>query len=160
MRRWTKRRDVCSAFARVPAKFFPSAMNTRYLVLLLILGAIAAQCVYYYPQMPGQVASHFAAGGRPNGWMSRNGFFAFYGFMIVILTFSMFVLPLLLQRYQSTAINIPNRDYWLEPGRREQAYAMLTNDMAWFGNAILAFFLAVMQLVFEGNHPEPSSRPG
>ena len=126
-------------------------MATRYLVLLLILGALAAQCVYYYPLLPEHVASHFGAGGQPNGWSSRTGFFVFYFIILAVLAFAMFVLPQLLRYFGATAINIPNREYWLLPEHREQAYAMLANEMAWFGNAILAFLLCVMQLVFEAN---------
>jgi uncharacterized membrane protein len=126
-------------------------MRTRYLALLLILGALAAQCVYYFPLLPELVASHFGAGGRPNGWISRTGFLVFYLIMIAILASAMFLLPLLLRHLRTTAINIPNREYWLLPEHRGQAYEMLINEMAWFGNAILLFMVCVMQLVFEAN---------
>jgi uncharacterized membrane protein len=140
-----------AACGQVNKRFF---MSARYLVLLLICGAIAFQCVYYHPLLPEQVASRFGAGGQPNGWTTREGFFVFYTVIFTVMAFSFFVLPLLLHRFRVTAINIPNRNYWLRPQNREQAYTMLTHEMAWFGNAIFGFLFYVMQLVFEANVAE------
>jgi len=128
-----------------------TALKARHLILLLLFGAIAAQCVYYYPLLPEMVASHYGTGGRPNGWSSRTGFYAIYLGMVTVMPPAFFVLPILLRKFQVQQINIPNRHYWLAPERREQAYAMLANEMAWFGNVILGFLLGMMQLVFEAN---------
>jgi uncharacterized membrane protein len=126
-------------------------MNTRYLILLLLCGLIAAQCVYYYPLLPARVASHYGVGGQPNGWTTRDGFLGFYFIILSVMAFAMFVLPHLLRYFRVAGINIPNREYWLRSDNREQAYEMLIHEMAWLGNAIFGFLAGVMQLVFEAN---------
>ena len=69
------------------------------------------------------------------------------------MTFSFFVLPKLLRNVRSSLVNLPHRDYWLAPERREKAFAMLSEEMAWFGNAILAMMIYTFQLAIEANLP-------
>ena len=58
-----------------------------------LLAIAVLQTLYYYPQMPAVVASHFDGLGAPNGWSSRNGFFALY---LGITTLSLGLVALLL----------------------------------------------------------------
>jgi uncharacterized membrane protein len=37
-----------------------------------LLGIVLLQAFVYYPQLPAQLASHFDAAGRPNGWSSKS----------------------------------------------------------------------------------------
>src|SRR5215813_8923472 len=64
------------------------------------------------------VATHFGSGFLANGWMQREGYLTFS------LTFAT-VLPAIvagivgwLPRIFPRYVNIPHRDYWLEPERR------------------------------------------
>ena len=50
-------------------------MTVSRLLLIALLGLIAAQCGFYGPQMPSTMASHFDGHGEPNGWSSRAAFF-------------------------------------------------------------------------------------
>jgi hypothetical protein len=55
----------------------------------------------------------------------------------------------------AAAINLPNKDFWLSPERREETFYFLRTQMAWFGCALLAFLLYVMELVFRANLRTP-----
>ena len=50
-----------------------------------LIALAAVQVMYYYPQMPEVVASHFGGAGAPNGRSSRNAFFAIYLSMLALL---------------------------------------------------------------------------
>jgi uncharacterized membrane protein len=128
-------------------------MKTRHLILLFLWGAIALQCVYFFPLLPGTVASHFDGAGRANGASSRETFFALYLGIAGLITFAFFALPVLLRHVPASVINLPHREYWLTPARIEQALAMLDEEMGWFGNGVLLMIGATMQLAINANLP-------
>jgi len=128
-------------------------MKTRHVILLLLLGAVALQCLYYFPLLPATVSSHFDGAGRPNGWSSKQAFYTLYLFIVVLMTFCFFVLPRLLRRVPSLLINLPNREYWLVAERKDQAFAMLEDEMGWFGIAILVLMVWTIQLAINANLP-------
>jgi uncharacterized membrane protein len=110
-------------------------------------------------QLPAQVASHFGAGHAPNGWMSRDGYLAF------MLVFAL-GLPLvvagsigLLPRLRPNSINIPQRDYWLDPARRAETIRALAAQGAWLGCLVTLFFAAIHYVVLEANRASPPRLP-
>ena len=126
-------------------------MKTRHLVLLLLWGAAALQCLYYYPLLPETVASHFDGAGRPNGWSSKQSFLGLYVAMIGLMSFVFYVLPGLLHHFSPSRINIPHRKYWLEPERKEKALAMMDEQMGRFGIATMILMVWAIQLAINAN---------
>ena len=62
-------------------------MTIFYRNLFYGLVAVALlQSVFYYPQLPAVVASHFDGAGIANGWSSRNVFFTVYLVMVAMVT--------------------------------------------------------------------------
>jgi heme A synthase len=57
-------------------------------------------------------------------------------------------------------INVPNKEFWLAPERREQTVAFFEVQFAWFGCAFLAFLLVVNELVFAANQTSPRKLNG
>ena len=51
------------------------------------------QTLYYYPQLPEVVASHWDGLGAPNGWSSRFGFFGVYLGIVILLAGVFIYLP-------------------------------------------------------------------
>jgi uncharacterized membrane protein len=54
-----------------------------------LLGIVVLEAIVYYPQLPAQLASHFDAAGRPNGWSSNSGYFALQAFIVQVLTLAL-----------------------------------------------------------------------
>ncbi len=132
-----------------PQRFFNFA-------LILIAGAQAA---YYYPLMPMNMASHFDAAGRANGWMPKNGFFIMYAF-IMALMFALFTLmPRLLLKVPVSMINLPNKGYWLSPEHREQAGEMMQRYLNTAGNLTMALIVSVFQMSFRANLDKEGRMP-
>jgi uncharacterized membrane protein len=128
-------------------------MKTRHLILLLLWGTIAIQCLHYVPLLPEGLASHFDGAGRANGSSSKESFFVFYVGMLGLMTLVFFLLPILLRGVPPSIINIPNREYWLVPERKDQAFSMLKEEMGWFGNGVLVMMVATLQLAINANLP-------
>ncbi len=116
-----------------------------------LLGIILLQALIYYPQLPAQVASHFDAAGRPNGWSSKSAYFALQAFIVLVVTICFAALPAWLERAPARLVNLPNKDYWLAPERRAATMARVASALTWFGCAGLVFITVVAFLVIDFN---------
>jgi uncharacterized membrane protein len=134
------------------------------------LAALAALLVvwwlhvrHFLHRLPERIATHFDGAGVPNGWMPRAALgtfdFVFMVFVLAVVIGSAFLIRLL----PVTLINVPHRDYWFAPERRRQSHDRMLVHMLWFACLMVAFLIAVNQLVFMANlrpgHPHLSG-PG
>jgi hypothetical protein len=131
--------------------------NTRlpssiFLVLVLV-GAM--QYLYYAPRLPEIVASHFGISGAVNGWQTKAAFFAVELAIILLATVISFGVPRLIEAMPVSLINLPHKEFWLGPERREDTLSYIRRWSAWFGCGLLAFLLFVMELAFRANLRTP-----
>lgn len=116
-----------------------------------LLAILIIRFVMQFFSLPPVVASHFGPGGQPDGWMPREAF-ALVGVLPVVVSLVVVVVaPLLTARLPASMINLPNKEYWLAPERREQAFSKLGAEMEWFGALLIAFFIFTYELVFQAN---------
>jgi uncharacterized membrane protein len=127
----------------------------RFLYAFLFLAGLLMMA-YYFPQMPQRMASHFAADGHVNGWQSREAFFVL---MIVVSSASAvvcFLAPRQIAAKANARINLPNREYWLAPERREATMRYISATMAWFGCGILFVLISGTFFALQANlGPDP-----
>ena len=132
-------------------------MNRLLVLLLVVLVAVAVAVVAATSSdLPARVAVHFGAGGAANGWQSRDGYQAWMLALVVALPLSLVALLAWLPRIGACLTNIPNKDYWLAPERREGTFERLTRFAALLGVLMVVFLTAVHLVVVEANQ---SSRP-
>jgi uncharacterized membrane protein len=131
-----------------------SLMRLSAKVLIgLVLTAIA-QAAYYFPRMPEVMSSHYGAHGQPNGWMTRPAAMVFTFAVLGIEMVAFGVLPYFLRSIPPSLINVPNKQYWLAPERKEQGLSLVIDSMHWLGVAVVLFFLTMMEQVYRANlHP-------
>ena len=105
----------------------------------LIIIATLAIIALTTPWLPPRIATHFGVDGQANGFMTRGTYLAFMAVVVIGL-------PTLLSAGIGAAIhrapgslNIPNRDYWLAPPRREATVSYLVNHTAWLAAGIALF---------------------
>jgi len=101
-------------------------------VLLLVLAFL--QYTWFAPQLPEQIASHFDAAGRADGWSSKGDFFA--------LNLA-FVVGMALLFLGLTA--------WLAPERRAATLETLQQQMEWLAAATMALMVSITQLTIQVN---------
>jgi uncharacterized membrane protein len=114
-----------------------------------------AQSVLDYPQLPARMASHFAASGAANGWMTKQAFFTIYAAMIVLCALVGFLAPRKIAKSSPARINLPNKDYWLAPERREATFAYFRASFAWYACALLLTLVLAMGLAIQANFSAP-----
>jgi uncharacterized membrane protein len=122
----------------------------RFLYAVLFLAGLLMS-IYYYPQMPERMASHFAADGSVNGWQSRSAFFVL---MLLVTSTSAivgFLAPRQIAARSNARINLPHRDYWLAPERRAETLQFITSTMAWFACGILFVLISGTFLALQAN---------
>ena len=115
------------------------------IVLLLCLGHAA----YYYPLLPDRVASHFGPSGRPDAWSSKDTFVSIYLFAVAVIAVLFSGIGFMLRRTPASLINLPNRDYWLSPGRSDETIGLLSRQFLWFGSATLLLMLDIFNQSFQ-----------
>ena len=120
--------------------------------IFFALVAIAIlQTVYYYPQMPEIVASHWDGLGAPNDWSSRNGFFGLYLAIVLMLVGIFVYIPKRSMRQKQMGLKIPHPEYWLAPERIAQTHLFFRRQMIVIGIVHLLLSISVMQLAIEAN---------
>jgi uncharacterized membrane protein len=126
-------------------------MRASRSVLLLLAAAGIVQILHYYPLLPERMASHFDGSGRPDGFQSRTAFLALSATMLITTVVTFGGLGALFRRIPSKWFNLPNRDYWLAPERREETIEHMSRQLEWLGAVSLGFYLFVIQMVVETN---------
>ena len=111
-------------------------------------------------QLPAQVATHFNGGGTADGWMSRS---ASQHFMLVFaFAFPLFTAALAYAArfLPDSLINLPDRDYWLGPGRRRATMDYLFYHCLWFACLALGFVFGIQFLTVQANRHDPPHLSG
>ena len=130
------------------------------LVVLVCLTVFAVAFVLYTTRyLPETVATHFGAGNQANGWMSRKSYLSFIlSFMIGISAFISFCVGTLPRQFPQWT-NVPNRDYWLAPARRDESLVFLSAHGKRLGCLIVMMMLAMHYVILKANHVQPPTLP-
>lgn len=121
-------------------------MLYAFLVLVCLL-----MMAHYYPLMPPRMAAHFAADGYPNGWQPRESFFLLTIILCASSGVVAFFAPWQIASKRNTRINLPNREYWLAPERREATMRYIASTMSWFGCGLLLVLISGTFLALRAN---------
>ena len=130
-----------------------------FFAFTLLATALVIDLALTVPSLAEPVATHFDAAGRANGWMTRTGygiFMAAFGICLPLLIWAL--IPLISRRFPR-GINIPAREYWLAPERREETLAFLRWHMGWLATLMVLFFIAIHHLLLLANALRPPALP-
>ncbi len=131
----------------------------KLIFVLLVLYA-AIHFSYYYPQLPGVVASHFDAHGTANGWQPKSAFFRVFLAASVLAAVVGFGIPRIISAIPAELINLPNKRYWLAPEHLAETQEYLSKYFAWFGCAIFLIMIVTFDYAVQSNlHPENPPDP-
>ncbi len=119
--------------------------------LAALVAAALAQAIWQQGHLPARVATHFDFSGRPNGWMSREVHLKYQTGLVVGLAAVMVGLGWLIPKLPGDLVNVPHRDRWLAPERREATYAWLANLLLVTACFLEAFFMALFNAMYRAN---------
>ncbi|HXR33240.1 MAG TPA: DUF1648 domain-containing protein [Verrucomicrobiae bacterium] len=127
--------------------------DARYPKIIYFLMVVAGlfQWVHFYPRLPERMASHFSYDGMPNGWQPKDGFFLVILLVVGFTLLFAFLVPRFIAARLEKGINLPHKDYWLAPARREETLRFIAAQMAWSGCGILFVILFGTFLAIQAN---------
>ncbi len=128
-------------------------------VIGLLLAAGVAQALWFAPALPDPLASHFDFSGDPDGYSSRSTFLIITILVPAALAALFVWIPSMVRRLPDKLINLPNKDYWLAPERREATLDRLKGWLTWFGAVTVAFLVATFHLALRANLLDPPQLP-
>lgn len=118
-------------------------------LILLVLGVF--QNLAYGPALPDVVASHFDGAGRPNGHQTRAAFRATQLLVLGLIAATLGGSVLLVRSLPVEWVNVPHREHYLAPERRQESLDYLCRWLMWFTDVTLFFILYVFQLTLIAN---------
>ena len=124
-------------------------------IFLAVIGVCVGYVLYSGANLPDTVASHFNGSGMPDGHMSRTEYLVLYVALLVVVPSVVAILPPVLARGIGSGINIPNRDYWLAPARRQATAEFLTSHGCLLGGILGVLLTFVHSMVVEANSRQP-----
>lgn len=116
------------------------------LVLVLTLVLVPALVYATTAGLPPRIATHFAAGGAANGFMTRDGYLVFMLCLTTLLPLAVVALVGFVPSVAASNLKGPQRAYWMAPERRAASLAWIGNHACWMG-VLLALFLFAMHLL-------------
>ena len=125
---------------------------------LHFLALVCAAALFVWitsPTLPPIVASHFDGAGTADGFMTRQFYTWFMLAFVVGLPLVLVYLPTCLLRSPRARINVPNREHWLAPERKEDTIEFLCRHMTRFGLLLLLFLCYVHWLVIDAHGQVP-----
>ncbi|HET9994867.1 MAG TPA: DUF1648 domain-containing protein [Candidatus Acidoferrum sp.] len=138
-------------------------MDSRWpkLIFVLLVLYAAVNCSYYYPQLPGVVASHFNGRGAANGWQTKSAFFTVFAGVSALAAVVGFGIPRIITAVPRELIHLPNKKFWLAPEHLAETQQFFITYFAWFGCAvflivILTFDYAIQHNLHPDNPPDPA----
>jgi hypothetical protein len=129
---------------------------TLAILYMAFLGFVAKSSL----SLPPQMASHFDASGVADGGMATEAYLRFIALFGAILPLVWVVLPQLIRYLPAQFINLPNRDYWMAPERREATNAWLVRHFLWFGSLQVGFAGGIHLVIYQANQTTPPRLPG
>jgi|WetSurMetagenome_2_1015567.scaffolds.fasta_scaffold747621_1 uncharacterized membrane protein len=119
---------------------------TVFIVLCILC---LAQGIYYYPLLPDKIASHFGVSGQPNDWSSKTSFITFYYIITAVMILIFLGLRFGISKIPVSMINMPNKEYWLSPEKKQETFDFMSHYSMWFGSATLLLLLYMFNQSFQ-----------
>lgn len=105
--------------------------------------------------LPAQVAVHFGPNGTPNRWQAPADYLRFmliFGTAIPAFVLGTFVL---IRRLNGWGLNIPHKEYWLAPERRQETFDYVQRRGLWLTGLLVAFLTIVHWSIVAANTQTP-----
>ena len=125
----------------------------QILIITCILGILLA--LYYYYQLPERVATHFNGSGNADGFGDKGVNLILAAGLHIFLTALFLAIPFLMKVSSVNLVNLPHREYWLAPERKEETIIRITGKVYRYGAAVNLFFICINYLIFKANQTIP-----
>jgi len=116
-----------------------------------VLCLVLAYLVYFTPELPQQIATHFDSAGHANGWSNRDTFVWLYGGMLVFMAMMFGGMATTVGKVPTSLWSFPNRDWWLTGARASATRRYLARWLLRFGSAMSLFMGVTLYQIVQAN---------
>jgi len=128
---------------------------TRKSIFTASTAAGLALALRAHTLLPPKVATHYGNSGIPDSYMSNTYSLLLWLGTFLFLALLFFSMPYLLKKTRTEWINLPNREYWLAPERRENTIRIMSDYMYIFGSMLNGFFIVILWLTVIAHKQTP-----
>lgn len=128
-----------------------------WVVMLAIMAALFV--IVTSAQLPSVVGAHFNFRGDSDGWLARENYLALMVIFVLAYPALMTLAFTWLPRKYPSLVNIPHRDYWLAPERRDDSLKYLATQGCWFSCLLLLTVAGVHYVIVVGHWTQPPTLP-
>jgi hypothetical protein len=125
---------------------------------LPILAVVTGAAVFVWftsRHLPEVVASHFAADGAANGFVSHAAYARLVLFFVLALPLSLVIVPRIAMRNPGVHLNLPHADYWLVAERRAATIESVQRYLGRFAIMLVVFLCYAHWLLVRANLADP-----
>lgn len=119
--------------------------------LIGVLTVAGVDAAYHYPLLPEKMASHFGPSGQADGWMPKDAFMVMNVSLMLFTALLLGSIRTLLRYIPDDAINLPYKEFWLAPERRDGTLRVVSSYFLWFAVATTALLAAILHGVYRAN---------
>jgi uncharacterized membrane protein len=121
------------------------------IVLVALVTASIALIGATSADLPARAATHFGPSGAADGWAPREVYVALMIGAVVALPLLIVAFVGGLPRVAPRLLNLPHRDYWLAPARREETLRWLFAHGCVLACLLVAFLAALHLVIVQSN---------
>ncbi len=112
--------------------------------------------VFYYPQLPETVASHFNIKGKADSYLSKEAYVLVQIAVLLLITLGASATSKFIPRSSGKLLNLPNKSYWLAEERKEETLYYISVAFLKIGAATnILLGLVFTEATFANLHTEP-----
>ncbi len=130
-----------------------------YWLLILLSLVFTALILLQIGSLPDPVASNFDLQGNINGYMAKGKFIILMVGLNLGTPLFFFLMARLLYILPSSCLNIPNRDYWLQPALRESTLRDNELFLVYIANGTTLFMGALSLMICYSGAREQGIHP-
>lgn len=120
--------------------------TTAKLAFFLAAFAAMLHMAWWYNELPAIVPSHFDLQGNPDDTMKKSSFMVLMVAVHLHLTAIFGTISYLMPWTPDSMLNMPNKEYWLEPQRRDKTIREMQDSLLWIGTSTIVFMMSLFHL--------------
>jgi uncharacterized membrane protein len=119
------------------------------LMIFLTFCVCVWQLAAWYPRLPSPIPSHFDANGQIDGEMGKTSFYVLMGLVELMFLVGFPLLGMAMKYIPNSLINLPNKEFWLAPERRDATLATSTQYLRTIGWMTAWLMIGIFHLTAE-----------
>ncbi len=133
-----------------------NSSKNNFLIFILVVAISLLLSFYFYSKLPDEAAVHFNVYGEVDSYAGKDVLLVVNLMVVISIGIVFFLIGKFIHKIPTKWLNLPNKDYWLRPERKEYSLNK-TKDISYiFGAATILYLDVLFYEIYKANQmPEP-----